>query len=277
MKGEHLFHRPGREPMAGHVDDVVDAAHDVEIAVVVLVAGVAGQVEARVARQVRLPVAVVVVPERRQAAGRQRQLHDQGANLPAGHFVAVLAQNPYVVAGHGPRRRARLDRQGPEADAVGGDGPRGLRLPPVVYDRHAEAVARPYQGVRIGALTGEEEGPEPRQVVLAHVRAFRILLLDGPERGRRGEEHVDAVLLDHAPEGAGVGGADRLALVENGGRSAQQRAVDDVGVTHDPADVRRGPVDLAGPDAVDVLHAPVQGDCVPAVVAHDALGYARGA
>ena len=263
--------------MPGHVDDVVDAAHDVEVAVVVLVAGVTGQVETGVARQVRLPVAVVVVPERRQAAGRQRQFHDQGPDPAGGQFVPVLAEHPHVVARHGPRRRPRLDRQGAEADAVGGDRPPGLGLPPVVDDRHPEAVARPEQGVRIGPLPGEEERPEPRQVVPAQERAVRVLLLDRPQGGRGREEHVDPVLLDHAPERAGVGRADRLAFVEDGGRAAQQRAVDDVGMAHDPADVRGGPVHLAGADAVDVLHAPVQGDGVAAVVAHHPLGHAGGA
>ena len=47
VTGNHFLDRAGRQPMAGDVDDVVDATHHVEIAVVVLVAGVAGQVVAR--------------------------------------------------------------------------------------------------------------------------------------------------------------------------------------------------------------------------------------
>jgi hypothetical protein len=46
MRREHLLHAAGGEPVAGDVDDVVDAAHDEQVAVVVLVAGVAGQVVA---------------------------------------------------------------------------------------------------------------------------------------------------------------------------------------------------------------------------------------
>ncbi len=75
----------------------------------------------------------------------------------------------------------------------------------------------------------------------------------------------------HAPECAGVRRADGLALEQHRRVAVQQRPVDDVGVTDDPADVGRGPVDLARLDAVDVLHGPVERHRVAAVVAHDAL------
>jgi FKBP-type peptidyl-prolyl cis-trans isomerase 2 len=35
MGGQHLLHAAGRQPVAGHVDDVIGARHDVEIAVLV--------------------------------------------------------------------------------------------------------------------------------------------------------------------------------------------------------------------------------------------------
>ena len=49
--GEDLFHLAGREPVAGDVDDVVDAAHHGEVAVVVEVAGVGGEVVAGMRRR----------------------------------------------------------------------------------------------------------------------------------------------------------------------------------------------------------------------------------
>ena len=82
------------------------------------------------------------------------------------------------------------------------------------------------------------------------------------------------VLRDHPPERAGVGRADRLALVEDRRAAVQQRRVDDVGVADHPADVGGRPEHLARLDAVDVLHRPVERDGVAAVVAHDALGLA---
>ena len=90
-------------------------------------------------------------------------------------------------------------------------------------------------------------------------------------------KRLHAVLGRDPPERARVGGADRLALVEHGRRAEQQRAVDDVGVADDPADIGGGPVHVAGLGVVDVPHGPQQRDGVPAVVAHDALGLAGGA
>ena len=56
---------------------------------------------------------------------------------------------------------------------------------------------------------------------------------------------VHAVLGDDPPERAGVGRADRLALVQDRGAAGEQRRVDDVGVADDPADVGGGPEHLA--------------------------------
>ena len=112
----------------------------------------------------------------------------------------------------------------------------------------------------------------------AEQRAVRVLLLDRPEGGRRGEQRGRrrARAID-PPERAGVGRADRLALVEHGRGAGEQRRVDDVGVADDPADVAGGPPHVARADAVDVAHRPAQRDGVPAVVADDALGPARRA
>ena len=104
-----------------------------------------------------------------------------------------------------------------------------------------------------------------------------VFLLDGAEGGGRGEQRRHLVLRDHAPEGAGVGRADRLALVEDRGAAVQQRRVDDVGMADHPADVGAGPPDFAGVDAVEILHRPFERDHVAAVVAHHALGDAGGA
>jgi hypothetical protein len=47
MIGQHLLHAAGGEPVAGHVDDVVGAAHDEHVAVFVDIAGVGGLVVSR--------------------------------------------------------------------------------------------------------------------------------------------------------------------------------------------------------------------------------------
>ena len=105
----------------------------------------------------------------------------------------------------------------PEAHRIAGDRPAGLGLPPVIDHGHFQQLLGPFDRRRIGALAGEEQRAEIRQVVLRDQLAVRVFLLDGAERGRRGEQRDALVLGDDAPERAGVRRADRLALVEDRG------------------------------------------------------------
>ena len=108
----------------------------------------------------------------------------------------------------------------------------------------------------------------------ADVAAARVFLLDRAERGRRGEQRRDPVPRYDPPERAGIGGADRLALVDDRRVAVQQGRVADVAVADHPADVGGRPEDLARIHVVDVLHRPLQRHGMAAVVAHDALGLA---
>ncbi len=164
-----------------------------------------------------------------------------------------------------------------EPHRIAGDAPAGFGLPPVIDHRHLQLRFRPFHRRRIGAFAGQEQRAEFRQIVFADECAVRIFLPDGAERGRRGEERDGLVLGDHAPERAGIRRADRLALVHDRGRAMDQRPIDDVAVADDPADVGAAPPDLAGLDAVEIEHRPFQRDQMAAIVAHDALGNARGA
>ncbi len=188
-----------------------------------------------------------------------------------------MVEYPHVVAGHRLGGRTRLDGEPLQAQRVGGDGPPGLGLPPVVDHRHPELVLGPVQGVGVTALSGQEQRLELREVVLADVGTVRVLPLDGAERGGGGEQGGDAVLGDHPPERSRVRGTYRLALVEDGGVAVEQRSVDDVGVADHPSHVGGGPVHLSRLRVVDVAHAPGEGHGVAAVVPHHPLGNAGGA
>ncbi len=170
-----------------------------------------------------------------------------------------------------------LDRQLPEADRIAGDAPAGLGLPPVVDHRLLQHLFRPVHGRRVGALAGQKQRAEFRQIVFADQRAGRVFLLDGAERGRRGEQSDRLVLGDDAPERAGVRRADRLALVHDRGRAVKQRRIDDVAVADHPADVGGAPPHLARLDVVEILHRPFERDHVAAIVAHHAFRDAGGA
>ena len=142
-----------------------------------------------------------------------------------------------------PRRRAGLElggaRQRRDEDAA------GLGLPPGVDDRAAvlaDHVVVPLPRFRIDRLAdGAEQaqrfarGLLHRAVAALHQRA---------DRGRRGVDDVDLVLVAHFPEARG-GRIVRHALEHQRDGAVGERAIDDVAVAGDPADVGGAPVDVA--------------------------------
>ena len=76
---------------------------------------------------------------------------------------------------------------------------------------------------------------------------------------------------DDAHELAGVGCADRFALVDDAGQTSQQRSVANVRVAHHPAQVRCSPPTLARLYIVDRLHGPLERHAVATRRPLDAL------
>src|SRR5919109_4098003 len=98
----------------------------------------------------------------------------------------------------------------------------------------------------------------------------------GADGGGGGVKHVDLIFIDEAPEAIPfrpVGGA----LVHQAGGAVRQRAVDDVAVAGDPADVRRTPIRIFLFQVKDPLGGEVGAQHVTAGGVHDALGLAGGA
>ena len=226
---------------------------------------------------------LVVAPQRRQRAGRQRQPRCTIApSRPAGSSRAVRRRGSARRSpAPAPSASPGLVGSGSRPARVRRDRPAGLGLPPVVDDRDAEQLARPSGRCPGRAARRPGTASAARQVVLrpASSPSGSSFLIARIAVGAVNSA-CHAVLGDDPPERAGVRGADRLALVQHRGRADQQRRVDDVGVADDPADVaRRSRTRRPGPDVVDVRHRPAQRDRVAAVVADDALrlpGGARG-
>ena len=86
--------------MACHVDHVIGARHDIEVAVLVYHPCIASLVEAREMRQIAFAEAVLGIPERWQCARRQGEFDGDGAQLACGHRVACLIEDLHVIAGH---------------------------------------------------------------------------------------------------------------------------------------------------------------------------------
>jgi hypothetical protein len=64
MRCKYLLDRPGREAVAGDVDNVIGPAHDPEITVVIDIPGIRGEIVARIHREIR-PFEVRIVAEER--------------------------------------------------------------------------------------------------------------------------------------------------------------------------------------------------------------------
>ena len=276
MFGKHLLQLARRQPVAGDIDDVISARHDVEIPVLILVAGVAGLVITREGGQVFLDKGFVGTPHRRQAGWRQRQLHRDRAKFIRRPRRAILGEDVDLIARHRHRGRPKLDRQCLDPDRIGADRPACLGLPPMVDHRHAKLVLRPDDGVGVGPFAGQEQVRQRRGIVGFQKLAIGVGALDRPERRRRGEQHLDAMIPDHPPEDAGIGRSNRLALKQHGRTTGDERRVDDVGMADNPADIGCGPIDVAGIDVIDVRHRPLQRHRMAAIVAHHPLRLAGG-
>ena len=274
MAGEHLFHAAGREPVARAVDDIVGAPEDEDIAIRVDRSRIRRVVIARERHEVALAHAPIVVPKRGQAARRHRQFDHQRAHGAVGRRVAGFIEHLQGVARHRHGRRARLDRQHPEPHRISGDGPARLRLPPMVDHRQAIDVACPIDGIGVRTFAGKKQSAKGGGIVLLEMDAGRIVLLDRPQRRRRGKQRDHLMVRTDAPKGAGVGRADWFALIHDGRRANQQRRIDDVGMADDPTDVGGGPEHLARRNIVKPVHRPGQRHEIAAGIADDAFGHA---
>ncbi len=161
-----------------------------------------------------------------------------------------------AMPGKGERARARHEWRGAgqRRDHVAA----GLGLPEGVDDRAAAAADMavvPLPRGRVDRLAHRAEDAQAGKVVPAWVHlcmAFRGLD-QRADRRRRGVEDADLVVLDHLPEAprVGVGGN---AFEDDLGGAHRERAVGDVGVPGDPADVGGAPEHVGGLQVEGPLH-----------------------
>ena len=150
-----------------------------------------------------------------------------------------------------PRRRAGFSLVAPgqrrDQDAA------GFGLPPGVDDRAAtvaDDAVIPFPGFRIDRLADRAEQAQRGAAGLLHRLFARAH--QRADRGRRGVEDIDLVLVDDFPEPAHRR-IVRHALEHQRRRAVGERPVDDVAVAGHPADVGRAPVDVAVVIVEDIL------------------------
>ncbi|MNZ63454.1 hypothetical protein D3C78_816010 [compost metagenome] len=273
MTSDQILHFPRGQPMPGNVDDIVGAPHDVDEAIVIQIAAVAGMVVARISGEVRLQVALVVAPQRLTAARRQGQSNDDGTLLVGAKQVTVVIEHPHVVTRYCAVAGTRTCRATFQTDAGRGDRPAGFGLPPVVMDGLAAGRFQPLMRAGIKLLARQKQLAQGAQVITAHQLAVGVFLTNRAHGRRRTKQAINPVLLDHPPIRARIRRADRFTLIEHRGAAAHQRAVDDQGMANHPADIRYPPPYIPRLHPIDMAHGKAQGYRIAAVFADDALGF----
>ncbi len=172
----------GADAVAGNLDDLVGAAAEPHVAVLVNVRGVAGVVDAGNTLPIVAAVAFLLAPQSREESGK-RTLQDHDAFFARGARRAIERDHGRVDAGQRDRRRSGLDRQHAETVRIAEHRTTGLGLPHVIDDRHASAENRVLQPVPCGciehftrtddALEARMIDREQRFVAVAHQHADR--------------------------------------------------------------------------------------------------------
>src|SRR5262249_39309110 len=134
MRYERRLHFRGAKPVARDVDDIIDAARDPVVSVLVTATAVAREVHALVGREIGLHEALVIAEHGAHLAGPAVEDHEVTARCAFEH-VSLLVHEAWFDAKERPCRRAWLQfggtRQRRDEDAA------GLRLPPGVHNRAA--------------------------------------------------------------------------------------------------------------------------------------------
>ena len=165
------------------------------------------------------------------------------------HRHPVLIHDVGLDPGEGERGGTGLERR--DAGERRDQDRARLRLPPGVDNGTASAAdvgPVPDPCFRVDRLAHRTQQAKRRQVV--PLRVVRTPLHERADRGGRCVEDGRLVLLGDRPEAVLVGLVGR-SLVHDPGGVVRERAVDDVGVAGDPADVCGTPVHVVFTDVED--------------------------
>src|SRR5579859_1721472 len=275
----------GAEAVAGDVDDVIDAAENAVVAVGgknSAVGGVVRPIAPIFAMRILVVLFVVLIDEALRAA--PDSLHDAGPGIANAdisgrvqtrrNFLSFFIPNNRINAEGGRSSTAGL--HGVERRFGAAEEAAGFGLPPGVDDDRlafADDLVIPAPDVRFDGLA---HGSHVLEVVVVFFWLVAAGFAQHANGGGRSVKDVDVEALCDAPGTTGVGKL-RDAFVEDGSGGESQRAVDDVGVAGDPADVGHAPVNVFGMNVLVILRGARDVREIAASAMLAALGLASGA
>src|SRR5699024_9929778 len=227
------------QAMPGDVHDIVHPAQQPDVAVLVVLGAVAGEVGAGETGPVGFLEPLLIAPDAAQHA-RPGLVDHQVAAATGAHRLAGVVPDLHLDAGQSALGRTGLGFG--DTGQRGDHDPAGLGLPPGVHHRGAvpaDHAPVPGPGLGVDRLTDTAQHAQRGQVVFCG--DLLAPLHEGADRRGGGVQGGDLVLLHDLPEPALVRSV-RCALVHHLGGAVEQRPVGDVGVSGHPADVGGAPV-----------------------------------
>src|SRR5260370_6788941 len=227
--------------MSGDIDDIVDAAHDPKVTILVAPRAVAGEIHAFDLRPVLVAITLVIAVNCAQHRG-PRFLNNKIATVVwrvgfafASHRVS-LASRKWLCRGTGFGRGRPRQRRDPNWPS--------LSVPPRIDDRTAlfpDDALIPHPGFRVDWFADSSEQTQAGEIVLE--RPLLSPLNESANRRGRGVKRVHAMAFNDVPETIRLRPVG-CALVHQSCRAIRQGAIDDITVAGDPTNVGRAPVDV---------------------------------
>ena len=260
--------------MARDIDYVIDAAGDPVVAILVAPTAVTRKVVAFVLLEIGLLKALVIAVHRAHLP-RPRSAHGQDTRDAVAFYLRAFLRVEHdrlnAEEGEGGRTGLGWGRPGQRRD----EDAASLGLPPRIDDGAAflaGVFVIPAPSLWVDRLADRAQQAQGR-----HLVASRPLLAgrgNGADGGRGRVELIDVPLLNGLPVAVRVGVRGN-GFKHHGGRAVGHRAVDDVRVAGDPADVGRAEVDVAVVVVEYVLMSGARIDHVPADRVLHTLGLPR--
>ena len=211
-------------------------------------------------------------------------LHNAGPGIANAKISSVVRSFEnfvaFFVANDGINSQARgasaAGLHGIKSRLGGAEESAGFRLPPGIDDdgfAFADNFVIPAPDFRLDRFADGGHVLEAVVVLFGLVGTGFAQHADG---GGRSVEDVDVEAFGDAPGTAGVGEL-RHAFIEHAGSGERERAINDVGVSGDPADIGHAPVNVFGMNVLIILRGACDVSEIPAGAMLATFGLAGGA